>query len=70
MGAAHPAVSKRAADKLRAEFPLFEGVLEAAGPLPTPAELERLAAERAALAERLERLKRRIAELRAAEKRK
>lgn len=69
-GGFHPASMKRATDKLRAEFPLLEGVLQAAGPPPTPERLAELATERRALEARMEELKRRIAELCAAEKRK
>jgi hypothetical protein len=60
-----PAVGKRADDALRAEFPLDEGILQAAGPLPSAERLRELAEQRRALAERLEALKRHIAELRA-----
>ncbi|AJA61040.1 MULTISPECIES: hypothetical protein [Bradyrhizobium] len=68
-GGFHPA-SMRAADTLRAEFPLLEGVLQSAGPPPTPERLAELATERLALEARMAELKRRIAELCAAEKRK
>lgn len=64
-GGGYPAIAKRADDRLRAEFPMLQDVIEAAGPVPSPARLREIAAERERVAQRLEALKRRIEELRA-----
>ena len=69
-GGFYPAAANHANTALLRAYPELEGVLEAAGPVPSPARIRELAAEREALQARMAELKRRIAELRAAEKRK
>ncbi|UQD70494.1 hypothetical protein JEY40_31725 [Bradyrhizobium japonicum] len=70
VGAGYPAATaKHAGAELRAEFPLLEGVIDAAGPVPSAERLRELAEERERLLARLAEARARIAELRSEKKR-
>ena len=59
-----PVDSKRADDALCRSYPEFADTIEAAGPRPSPWRLAELAEERAALEQRMEALRAKIAALR------